>query len=243
MNFEFSELSKTASTNDYLKQIKEYGTEYVVVAKRQTGGKGRLGRRFVSEEGGLYMSVSYTPEKGVLPQQTIHYTALAALAVREVLMRFANTSELNPNFTFDIKWPNDIYLNGKKVCGILTESVHLGNEFYMIFGIGINLTNNISKEVEYASSIFELTGISLDRTALAKAIAEKLLTLLSANSIDFKPYMAEYKQSCITIGKKVKTDTLCGVAVDIDENAQLLIKTESGRTETVFFGEALITGI
>ncbi len=235
MKYEFIQLSEIDSTNNYIKKIKDDHTEYVVVAERQTGGKGRLGRTFISEEGGLYLSVSYTPKPGTNPEQTLHYTALCALAVKHALTKLTTEQQIK----FDIKWPNDIYLNGKKICGILTEAVHTGGVFYIIFGIGVNLTNHISRDISYASSILELTGISLDRVEAAQLIAGELVALLSENSTDFTPYLNEYTGSCITIGKKVKTATVSGTAIDIDNNAQLIVETENGITEVVFFGEAI----
>lgn len=235
MKFEFLQLSETDSTNNYIKKIKQDATEYIVIAERQTGGKGRLGRTFVSNEGGLYLSISYTPAKHITPEQTLHYTAIAALAVKRVLTKLTDKQGL----TFDIKWPNDIYLNGKKVCGILTEAVHTGVGFYIIFGIGVNLTNNISRDISYASSILELTGISLDRVEVAELISGELIALLSENATDFAPYLSEYKASCITIGKRVKTATVSGIVKDIDNKAGLIVETEDGKNETVIFGEAV----
>lgn len=232
MKFEFLQLSETDSTNDYIKKIKQDTTEYIVIAERQTGGKGRLGRTFVSNDGGLYLSISYTPAKHITPEQTLHYTAIAALAVKRVLTKLTDKH-------FDVKWPNDIYLNGKKVCGILTEAVHASGGFYIIFGIGVNLTNNISRDISYASSILELTEISLDRVEVAELISGELIALLSENATDFTPYLSEYKDSCITIGKKVKTATVSGIVTDIDNKACLMVETEEGKTETVFFGEAV----
>lgn len=234
MKFDFLQLSKIDSTNNYIKKIKKDATEYIVLAERQTGGKGRLGRTFISDEGGLYLSISYTPKKDVTPEKTLHYTALAAIALKRVLTKLTDKK-----FEFCIKWPNDIYLNGKKVCGILTESVHSGEMFYTIFGIGVNLTNNISKDITYASSILELTGITLDKTETAQLIAGELIALLSEDSENFAPYLTEYTESCITIGKKVKTATVTGTVIGIDNYAGLLVKTENGDTETVFFGEAV----
>lgn len=232
MKFEFLQLSETDSTNDYIKKIKQDTTEYIVIAERQTGGKGRLGRTFVSNDGGLYLSISYTPAKHITPEQTLHYTAIAALAVKRVLTKLTDKH-------FDVKWPNDIYLNGKKVCGILTEAVHASGGFYIIFGIGVNLTNNISRDISHASSILELTEISLDRVEVAELISGELIALLSENATDFTPYLSEYKDSCITIGKKVKTATVSGIVKDIDNKAGLIVETEDGKTETVIFGEAV----
>lgn len=235
MKFEFLQLSEIDSTNNYIKQIKHDETEYMVIADKQTGGKGRLGRSFISDEGGLYLSISYTPAKHIAPSQTLHYTPLAALAVKRALTKLTehNCTE------FDIKWPNDIYLKGKKVCGILTEAVHTCDGFYIIFGIGVNLTNDISKDIPYAASIFELIGISLEKEVTAQLIAGELVALLSEGTTDFKRYREEYTESCITIGKSVTAADVFGTVIGIDNNGQLLVETEEGKIETVFFGEAI----
>ena len=123
------------STNKELwgKALQGVDDGYVLIAKRQTQGRGRLGRSFLSEEGGLYMSLLLRPT--LSPEDTALITPIAALAVAEAI-------EKHTAHTASIKWVNDVYCNGKKVCGILTEAkidpVSLKTDF-VIVGVGLNV--------------------------------------------------------------------------------------------------------
>ena len=112
-------------------------TETVVVAAAQTGGKGRMGRRFASPEGGLYLSVLTSRlQPG---EQVLAVTPAAALAVRRAVLRTFGLS-------CRIKYPNDLLLNGRKVCGILCESLSLPDRFAVVIGIGVNVCSDVVLE-------------------------------------------------------------------------------------------------
>ena len=128
-------LDCAVSTNSLLWKQATQGEKEgaVIIAKRQTGGKGRLGRSFCSDEGGLYMSLLLKPQ--LCPEDTALITPLAALSVAEALGDLFGIQA-------DIKWVNDIYVNGKKVCGILTEAsinpVQVKTDFVVV-GVGLNV--------------------------------------------------------------------------------------------------------
>ena len=123
------------SSNITAKELAENGcNEYTtVIAKSQTNGKGRLGRSFISNsENGLYMSIVLKPT--ISPDQCTSITTMAAAAVLEAIKETSNTAPT-------IKWINDVYINDKKVCGILTEASFDNHRLnYVIVGIGINIT-------------------------------------------------------------------------------------------------------
>lgn len=155
------------STNAYAKEKIADGRERIIVAKRQTGGRGTKGRSFSSEEGGVYLSRLSFPSE--LPAQAA-FTIMteAAVAVCETLRRFG----LRPV----IKWANDIHVNGKKICGILIENV-LSGKFVRssIVGIGLNVNNALPPELaDIATSIRLETGKTFSTEEVAAALIEEL---------------------------------------------------------------------
>ena len=127
-------LDTVDSTNEYLKRnADKLNKNTVVVARTQTNGKGRLGRHFQSDDGGLYMSVFLKPH--LSPEQSLFITPAAAVAVAKAVENVCKKQT-------EIKWVNDVYINSKKVSGILAESKidSNGNALeYVVLGIGINL--------------------------------------------------------------------------------------------------------
>ena len=123
------------STNTKAISIAKEGlSEAVVIAKRQTGGRGRMGRSFASPEGGLYLS--YLTDRLAPGASVLALTPAAALAVRRALLRAYGLS-------CGIKYPNDLLLEGRKVCGILCESVSCGERFSVVIGAGINVCSDV----------------------------------------------------------------------------------------------------
>jgi BirA family biotin operon repressor/biotin-[acetyl-CoA-carboxylase] ligase len=163
-------LPETGSTLDEaLQRALAGGDDWIVVAGRQTAGRGQRGRAFSSEPGGLYMSMTWRPAADI--EKTPELTAVAGLAVRDAIAELCGV-------TPEIKPPNDLLIKGKKVCGILTEAVD-GNAFVMVFGIGVNLTNPMPPELsDIAGNLRDLTGCAPAPEALAERIAERLLERL-----------------------------------------------------------------
>lgn len=136
---EIEVLYEVDSTNEFLKKnYKSFHDGAVVVAIKQTAGKGRMGRSWYSPEGGLWYSVLFKPKIHL----NLHvYTKVFSIAIIEVLRKLRVKAY--------IKWPNDIYYNGKKLCGILSESI-LSNDrvIAIVVGIGINVNNDIPEELK-----------------------------------------------------------------------------------------------
>lgn len=208
----------------------------LVLAERQDMGRGRLGRSFASPPGGMYISVVLRPRAGGgVPVLT---TAAAAVAACRATQKLCGLS-------LGIKWVNDLYVGGKKCCGILTEAgtgVEMGEIEYMVVGIGINYTtpqDAFPKEIrDVATSLFPGGPAPVPRAQLAAGIHAELLKLF--DKLPGKTFLPEYKKRSIVLGRPVTvmaTPPWQGFAVDIDDEARLLVRTEGGEVIPLSFGE------
>lgn len=226
-------LDEVDSTNNFASEKARECKECIVTAKRQSRGKGRRGRSFISAEGGLYMSLS-TKAPGT-PFDVMHYPVLAALAV-------SNAVESICAVQTDIKWPNDIQINGKKICGILVELVTVGDDCFLVTGIGINVTNEIPKELPDAGSIKELTGNEPESEMLAAAVANQLISIYRMGISNREELIEQAAGRCITIGKKVTAMSTgaTGIAKAMDSKGSLILELPDGTTKSVIFGDVTI---
>lgn len=143
-------LSEVESTNEYIKRYLASGEDRIVVAKRQTGGRGTKGRSFASREGGVYLT-ALTFYRGFFAKDAFLIMARAATAVCKTAEYF----HLLP----EIKWPNDVYLAGKKLAGILVENILEGEQVKAsIVGIGLNVSNDLEELNGIAISLSEAAG-------------------------------------------------------------------------------------
>ncbi len=204
------------STNDYAKAKRIDGKNLVVVAKSQTGGRGTKGRSFSSDIGGLYISILRFYDD-FLAKDAFQIMQNAAAAVCLTLEEFG----LQPK----IKWPNDILINGKKICGILIENTFSGDKIRSsIVGIGINVFNPLEDELkDIATSILLETG----KKFTVEEVEEKLLKHIESATTWLK-----YPQYVAFIGEEVTL--LCGdkklrVKVQgVDKEGNLLGLTSEG---------------
>lgn len=155
------------STNDYAKEKRAEGRDLIVTAKRQTGGRGTKGRSFVSDEGGVYLTSLRFYEK-FPANRAFEMMASAAVAVCKTLEGYG----LKPA----IKWANDIHVNGKKICGILTENTFSGEYLTCaVVGIGINVYNRLPSElIDIATTIRTETGKRYSVGKVTKKLIENL---------------------------------------------------------------------
>lgn len=219
-------LDEVSSTNDYAKRIApEVPEGTVVVAKRQTAGRGRKGRSWASPEGGLWMSVVLKP-----PRVDPRLVFVGALAVTDTLADFGISA--------GIKWPNDVWAGGRKVSGILAEG--RGQE-YTVLGIGLNVNNSIPEELgEKAISMAELLGseVPLER------VLERLLRHLDGWYRVFleRPdlLMTKVRESTFIIGMTVTVEEgnakVTGRVLDVLEDGSLLLSAE-GKLTRVLYGD------
>ncbi len=232
------------STNRVAKALAYHGAEEgtIVVAEEQDSGKGRLDRNFYSPRGkGIWFSVILRPK--ILPHDAPKFTLMAAVAVAEAMARF--------NLKAEIKWPNDIMFDGRKLVGILTEITgELARITYMVIGIGINV--NMSREdfpeelQSVAASLAEMNGEDLSRVELFRAVLEefdKLYREVSASGFD--KIIERWKKYNVTLGKNVRVisagdgESFTGKAIDLDEDGALVVETAQGR-RTVYAGDVSI---
>lgn len=223
------------STNTRAKELAALGAPdgSLVAASGQTQGRGRFNRPFVSKNGtGLYMSLILRPD--IPMSECMKLTAYAAVAASDALESFGVDD-------VKIKWVNDLYLNGKKICGILTEGsadFESGGLEYAVVGIGINLGEiEFSDELkDKATSVYNETGIKIPRCALAAEIIKRIENA--------KPdYMEKYRGRSCVIGKHVKVsngiDSFEGLIKDIDKNGFLIVE-RNGAEVSVNAGEVIM---
>ena len=235
-------LDTVDSTNNYLKAKGAAGAPHgtVAVADCQTGGRGRLGRRFDSAPGGgVYLSVLLRP--ACPPQALMTLTAQAAVATRRALRAVTGAEP-------GIKWVNDLVLGGKKLCGILTElslEAESGLVSYAVVGVGVNCNRPAGAfppELQgTAGSLLSQTGRRADRNALAAALIRALSAL---PSLDWRD---EYRAACVNLGRDVQIlapgqPPRIGFALDVGEEAELIVQTETG-VEAVRSGEVSVRGL
>lgn len=225
------------STNTRLKELARQGAPHgtVVAALKQTGGRGRMGRSFVSPPGGLYLSILWRPEFS--PEKTACLSCAGALAGCAAIEEICGLSP-------DIKWPNDLLLNGKKISGILTEASLQGEgEGWVIVGTGINVnTSNFPEELKnIASSLYLETGRSFELERLATAFIENLDRVYGAWGEEGGDFIEEYRRRCITPGRDILVDhngeRAQVRALSVEDDYSLLIQWPDGRRDKKSFGE------
>ena len=167
MNVKIVRFESIDSTSNYAKDLRENGEDVVVWAEMQTGGRGTKGRSFSSGKGGVYLSALRFYEN-FPASQAFQIMQNAAAAVCETLVSFGITPQ--------IKWPNDIYVNGKKICGILIENTFSGaNVSSSVVGIGVNVYNALEEELaEIATTMLQETGKRFSVEKVGETLIEKL---------------------------------------------------------------------
>lgn len=224
---------EVGSTLDVAKELAR--TELLplaVVARRQTAGRGRLNRSFSSAPGGLYFSYAFRPACGL--GQVPGLALLGALALADALESLGCPRP-------DIKWPNDLLIQGKKICGILAEAAD-ADGLFLVMGIGVNLRNPIPPELSQAGNLQTLLGTAPEPEALTAALTARLESVLAENP---ESAMARYRAQCVTLGRTVTVrtpvGTLQGVAVDIGPTGALLVETSPGQITAVQSGDTTLS--
>ncbi len=208
----------------------------VVLCDRQTSGRGRFNRVWVSPAGNLILSVVLRPTLDTLPFVSI----LAALAV-------ARTIESETSLDPVIKWPNDVLVRGRKICGLLVENSLQGREVrHSIVGIGLNVELDPTDNPEISSIATSLrleTGHDFDMSALLLRLLHELDTLYVALNNGQSPVPA-WRRYLHTLGKRVEVqwgaELVTGCAEDVDENGHLLLRRDNGALLTLNAGEVTL---
>ncbi|MBQ3572988.1 MAG: biotin--[Clostridia bacterium] len=232
-------MDEVDSTNLEIKRLAQDGAKdgTVVIADRQSSGRGRLGRSFFSPAGsGIYMSILIKPS--FEEERAVIVTTAVSVAVCRAIEKVSGKRPL-------IKWVNDLYLNGKKICGILTEAIRdarSGKIEYIVIGIGVNCA-----ETEFPDDIKNIAGSicekeeELSRNELAAEIIKEIN--LMGNLANSRDFIDEYKRRSLVIGKDIriigKSEELATV-LDIDENGGLVVRLWDGETKILSSGEISI---
>lgn len=234
-------LDEVDSTNSYIKRrLAELSDGGAVTARLQTAGRGRRGHDWAANEGMLPLSILL---KDPPDQETI--TARAGLAVCETLEKLCKEAPEPPKAS--IKWPNDIIIRNRKVCGILCECVFFGECADVIVGIGVNLSQNEAffkaAGLPHAASLFMLTGAAPDRAELVSAIAERVKFRAA---MPFSACYDDYKARLLNLNRQVRIISQNGeraaFAEDVAQNGFLVCRDENGVFE-VSSGEVSVRGI
>lgn len=232
------------STNTLLRSAAESGAanKTVLIANEQTEGRGRRGKSFYSPaDSGIYMSVLLRPDFGA--DKSFFITAGAAVSVVRAVKKVCGINA-------GIKWVNDIMLDGKKICGILTEAVtdfESGSLQYAVMGLGINISrpkDGFPSEIsDIASSLYsdEVADNEL-KCSLAAEILNNFFDIYGHTSVE--RLIDEYKRYSVVIGKRIKV--ICtgseyfATAIDIDNDARLVVKDNKGNIHTLSSAEVSV---
>lgn len=227
-----------SSTNSMLKGMADNGVQdkTLIIANEQTNGKGRYGRSFYSPaKTGVYFSLLLRPDNFYLTDSTL-LTTLSAVAICNSIIELTN---FNPK----IKWVNDIFIDDKKICGILSEAttdIESGMIEYVIIGIGLNVSTEL-----FPSSLANKAGslnCNISRNKLIGTIIVNILYLY--NSLPSTSFMSKYKDYSLMINKdilyKKNNVTLSGKVIDIDNNGHLIIVDSNNNTQVLNSGEVTL---
>lgn len=231
---------KTGSTNDKAYELAEKGEPEgaIIIAETQTRGKGRMGREWISPGGGgMYFSLILRP--GVAPDRIPAITLIASMSVVKAIKSVCGLDA-------QLRWPNDILLGQKKICGILTEiKAQPDMVDFLVLGVGLNVNTDLSRLPRIATSLKAENGAPVNRLELLKCILTELEKDYSVFITDgFTPLRGRYKRVSSVLGRHIRIkerDLLIeGKAVDVDEKGALIVKTVSGTLRRVFSGDVTL---
>ena len=235
---------ETNSTNDIVEKLARDGVKEgaVVFAEAQTRGRGRLGRKWLSPaRRGLWFSVLLRPD--LRPQAATQLTVAAATALCRAIRA---QTELTPQ----VKWPNDILINGRKVAGVLTElAAEIDHVKHLILGIGVDVNLKASEfpaELKKVATSLKIeSGRHLNRIDLAAAILRELdADYHRIQRGRFAEVADEWEEQCITLGHRVRIHIgnreITGRAEALDDDGALLVRTEHGHLERIIGGDVML---
>lgn len=224
---------EVASTMDIARKMARAGCApfTVVVADRQTHGRGRLQRHWHSEAGGLYFTVVLRPVLPLLMGPRVSFCA--ALALARTLQRLWGVAAA-------LKWPNDILVKERKLAGMLSEMEAEADRItYVNVGIGLNVNNDPAGAGAAATSLTKILGRPVSRVRLLAEYLDVLEARLA--SIEKTDVIAEWKAHAVTLGRRVEIvtqrETVAGRAIDVDDNGSLILQLDDGSRQTVIYGD------
>ncbi|MEQ9116340.1 MAG: biotin--[acetyl-CoA-carboxylase] ligase [Rickettsiales bacterium] len=233
-------LNKVDSTNLEAKRFLQSRPkeELVIVANEQSSGYGRSGKDWVSPKGNLYFSIILFPECSL--EKSAQLSFVAALALYEVLERVlvSNRNEIK------LKWPNDVLINGKKVAGIILESVSSGQSKKtnsLIIGVGLNVNSKIVSDEFEATTLLESHAKELRIDYYLNQFISNLESLYKSwKDKGFEPIRKSWLDKAYNINKKVsilgQKKKISGIFTDLDNNGNLLLKMSNGEIKEISGG-------
>jgi BirA family biotin operon repressor/biotin-[acetyl-CoA-carboxylase] ligase len=229
----------TDSTNNRAYELAESGAKegVTITAEQQKKGKGRLGRTWASPRGGIYFSVILRPQ--VTPTEVSKLTLVMAVSVAETVREMTGARAM-------IKWPNDILIDGRKICGILTElKAEQDMTSFVVVGIGINVNTKQASLPPGATSIAKETGREWSRIDLARALLKNIEShYLAFRKGGFGEIVEEWKKLSSVLGRRIKiaerTKIIEGTALDIDAGGALVVRLDNGFQERVLAGDIIV---
>jgi BirA family biotin operon repressor/biotin-[acetyl-CoA-carboxylase] ligase len=235
---------KLSSTNITAKEQAEKGANEgtTIIAETQTTGKGRLNRRWFSPKGGVWFSIILRPQ--MRPEDAAKITLITSVAVAKTLRKLYGLSA-------EVKWPNDVLIHGKKVCGILTEaSLKRRTVNFVVVGIGINANFSLNALPEdlattAVTTLKEVLQKEVDREELICVLLKEFESCYERfKRREFESLLSEWRSMTSFLGKEVEVvsfaERLHGMAVDIDENGALIIKLEDGTKRKIVAGDVTV---
>jgi BirA family biotin operon repressor/biotin-[acetyl-CoA-carboxylase] ligase len=236
LRFSVVYLERCGSTQDAARELAERGVAEgaVVVAEVQEAGRGRLGRSWHSAAGGIYATVVLRP-----PPRALRALSLAAsVAVARVLGLLGLDAK--------VKWPNDVQVSGRKVCGVLVEAAaEPGGAVYALVGIGLNVNNELPPELAGAAATLRgLLGKPVPRLPLLLKLLEELDDVYArVREGRWSEVLREWRGRSSTLGRIVRVETpegaFTGLAVDVSEDGALLVRMESGELREFHAGDVV----
>ncbi len=231
-------LTEAPSTMDVAKDLARRGCPAftVVAADRQTAGRGRLRRVWQSAAGGLYFTMVLRPDIPVLLSARVNFLASAVLAR---VLRSGYGVEAG------VKWPNDILVQGRKLCGLLSEmEAESDRVAFLNIGIGINVNNRVSRVEPPATSLKVLLGRAVSRRELLARFLDEFEASTAAGG--WESAICEWKQLSVTLGRPVRIvagrDEVRGVALDVDGDGALILQAPDGSTQKIVYGDCFMAG-
>lgn len=232
--------SEVASTNDLAKEMAAIGAREgtVILAETQTRGKGRFGREWFSPRGGIWLSTILRPKLSAkdIPKLTLTTSLAVAKTINQLF-----------NLKTEVKWPNDVLINAKKVCGILTEAnTREDTTNFVVIGIGINANielKSLPKQIrENATSLKHELKKEIDREQFLRVLLENMehyYVMLAEGK--FNSVLKEWKSLCGFLNSYVEVtsgkEKIEGWAIDVDENGALIIRLQDGTLRKVLSGD------
>lgn len=228
---------EAASTMDIAREMARGGCPAfsTIVADRQTRGRGRLSRSWISDIGGLYFTVVTRP--AMVPLYSFRVNFAASVVLARLLRRL---------FAVDarVKWPNDILIGNRKICGMLSEMEAEGDRLdFVNLGIGLNVNNDPSDEEPRATSLARELGHAVSRREILAEFIDAFEKRLAAN---LDTIIDDWRPMTATIGQRVTIVTLQdrfeGRALDVDNDGALILEQDDGNRQRVVYGDCFHTG-